>query len=864
MKFTVIQTAMEVLTNSDQRQKYDSHRQGRYSYPRASGVKGNPYADLSKNFPPPPRPPGFPQRPPMQKRQQTASTADKYAEYASYTKDASASSTSRRAGKADATWKAWEGMRPQNKASTQSTTAGASSRVPSGSRSASAPKPPPVPPRAPPVPQKQPEGAFGTSNRASRGYVPQSPSGDEPPVSNNNYFTTRIHSNVFPATSAAARNRRRAPSAAAPPPDAEDDDSMFADPRQSTPYQTQGGEKLNPWDASSNISRSRSTRETNRQTYHEEQDTPTAGTHQRSASNPDNADRSPPGAQNANGRPSSREDAGLAANHHGDFGFDGYDKGKRTSSLYAHRFPSSPTRGFENPQGAQHLSSHAGQSGYYWTQKSGLPTDLEELFLRKYQKSLSEDRRASRDRLNLFELNLQDAITRLSAQKYGLLVRSKTIDGNARSFNSTQHIPQHYSNANRAISNSNFDTQFSGDQPHRFSRNSTENINTKFVGEDEAFKWQFNAGSPAGENARPAMPRSKSGSRMGRSPTTSSQTQQTTFPEPTATGGISPQNASFNPEEWSEKIGPQVFEAPAVQRTSTSMSRSSRNSSRKPKPVRMTAGSAGLVDSDESSSGQEDPVKKTTLPTDMAGGEGAPSPNAMDIDPSATSTSTGGNGVRNIPVTPSRPEWRAGDVGGIKVDTSPEVPLQPVFTPTAGGSEDSEEFRTKLSDLRNVEPLAGRPSGLDSFGDLKTNLPFPSAASGSIPMRKAVPNKMHDMHLDLPLPPKPPNPPPALAVPGLKPSANIWKKYMDDFTNYMKEWHAYNAKYADHFKARMAEVKIKMSNPSWLYSRDSSGLEEYMFWVEQDREVRARWMELSDEHEMNVRLFAAHRDKMLK
>lgn len=796
----------------------------------------------------------------MQKRQPTASTADKYAEYASYTKDAPSASASRRAGKADATWKAWEGMRPQNKATGQAAAPGASSKAASGSRSASAAKPPPVPPRAPP-PQKQPEGAFGNSTRASRGYVPQSPSGDEPPVSSNNYFTTRIHSNVFPATSATARNRRRAPSGTGP--DAETSASTSLDPRLSTPYQTQGGEKLDPWGDANNLGRSRSTRESDRQSYHGESSTTTAGTRHRSASNPDESDRSPQSAQNVNGRPNNREHTGAAVNNGGDFGFAGDNKGKGTSDLYEERFPSNQTQDYENAQSAQHSTSHAGEAEVYSRKTLNLPPELKELLEKEYKKSLSKDKHRSADqaRLNAFELNLQYTITRLSAQKYGPGIQSDSTGSNAQHSTDPPQATQKNGTANCQISNSNFNTQFSGDEPHQFSRNSTENINTRFVAEDEAANWQFNAGSPVSESGRPAVPRSKSGSRMGRSPpTTSPQVQQNYFAEP-ANGSISPKNASFNPEEWSEKIGPQIFEAPAVHRTSTSTSRSGRNTSRKPKPVRMTAGTAGMVDSDESSSGQEDPAKKSTASVDTAGIEGAPSPNAMDIDPPAAST--GASGVRNIPVTPSRPEWRAGDVGGIKVDSAPEVPPRPAFVPSVAGSEDSEEFQAKLSDLKNVEPLAGRATGLDSFVDLKSNLPFPSAASGHVPAKRPV-SKAHDLHLNLPLPPTAPHPPPALAVPGLKPSAAAWKKYADDFTAYVADWHAYNVKYADHFKARMTEVKLKMSNSSWLQSKDGNGIREYMLWVEQDREVRARWTEVSDEHEMNVRLFAAHSEKMMK
>lgn len=849
---------MEVLTSSELRQKYDNYRQGRYGYPRASGVKGNPYQDYGKNFAPPPRPPGFPQRPPMQKRQTTASTADKYAEYASYAKDVPPSTASRRAGKADATWKAWDGMRPQNKAtSSQSTSTGASTRTASTSR----PNPPPVPPR--PNPQKQPEGAFGNSTRASRGYVPESPGGDEPPVSNSNYFTTRIHTNVFPTTSAAARNRRRAPSTGEP--DSESADSTFTDSRQRTPYQTHGGEKFDPWNGASNIGRSRSTRETNRGSYYgddEEEASPT-NSHQRSSSVPDDSDNSPRDRQNEEGMFHGHPNTGATTSNGDGFSPTDDSKGKGTSKLYANQSPSNKSPNCEIPRDEQQATGCASEENVYRKKTLNLPPELQHLLAKAYPRSSSEAKFPRHVELNAFELSLQETIRKLSASKYGLGDhQSGATQSVAHSPKGSQHTSQQTNSANSETSNSNFESQFSGNpfatDPHRFTRNSTDNINTRFVAEDDATNWQFNAGSPVDERGRPAMPRSKSGSRVGRRSPINSQAQQTPFAEP-SNGGVPPQNGSFNPEEWSEKISPEIFEAPTVQKTSIPANRPIRNPSRKARPVRMTAGTAGMVDTDESSSGQEDILKKPAAAGGAHSLDGTASPNAMDVDPPVTNS--GENGVRNIPVTPSRPEWRAGDVGGIKVDARPDIGQQAGFSAPVAGSEDSEEFQATLSDLRNVEPLTERATGLESFGDLKSNLPFTSASSGQIPTRKPVP-QTHN--LDLPPPPKPPHAPPALAVPGLKPSAVAWKKYMDEFTGYMAQWHAFDTRFFDHFRARNIQIKAKLESPSWLESRDGAGIQEYMTWVEQDREVRARWAEACNDHEMNVRLFAAHREKMMK
>ncbi|KAJ4387160.1 hypothetical protein N0V93_007749 [Gnomoniopsis smithogilvyi] len=815
--FSIINHAHDVLTNPEKKRKYDADlaRRNRTTY--GSGVKGNPWATAGSQWAPPPRPPNFPQRSASStQKRQPSSTADKFAEMAGSARRPQPKPTD--SAHTWSQWQAWDNIRSGSKnkpaAANQPTGSGASARVASASRPP--PPPPPVPPRA--SPQKQPKGSFGA--RVQRGgYIPESP-GDEPSVTKDNYFTTRTHSTLFNETSTAARARRRAPPS---PPSNVEDDSAFTETRQSTPYQTQGGERFDPWNGASNIGRSKSTRESNRKSYNSEGESSTpASARQRSASIPNGADSSPQGPHNGDGQRAAS--ATPASGEYEDSTKNGVADSGKNGSYFT-----------------------TGDEDFYSKKTLDLPPELEELIF-QFQSS-SEDKSPAHQGLNSFEQNLKKIIQLLSANKYNpqavALPNAKT----------TRVAQQSKKGANIANHHS-FGTQ-QADESHRFTRNSTDNINTRFVAEEDA-NYQFSAGSPVAEDGRPAMPRSKSGGRVGRSPF-NAQTPQNPFTQPT--NGSAAQNSSFDPAEWSEKIGPQIFEAPAAQKTPAPSGRPMRKSSKK--PVRMTAGTAGMVDSDEGSSGQEDSSRSATASARTSGGlDGMASPMPMDVDTPMNETIH--SDVRNIPVTPSRPEWRAGDVGlGIKVDGKTATGQQAGFSPPVGGSEDTEEFRASFADLRNVEPFAERPTGLDSFGDLKSNLPFQSAASGQAPVRKPV--AARTQNLSLPDPPKPPASPAALGPNlGLKPSTSTWKKYLDDFGQYMVEWHLYNTLFIDHFAARRLQMQSKLSNLDWVSARDGSGLEEYNSWAEQDRTVRDKWAIACNNHDIHMRGFMVNRQKMMK
>jgi hypothetical protein len=754
-----------------------------------------------------------------------------------------APSASPRNSRKEETWKAWEEMRPGTKAKAtagQASASGASARASSAPRPSAA-APPPVPPRSP---QKQAKGSFG--HRVSRGYTPQSPSGDEPSVAGNNYFTTRTHTNLFSETSSAARARRREPSNP-PPPSSEFRDSTFMDTRQRTPYMSHGGEKLDPFQGAASINRSRSTRETNSASYRhtDGEESPTSSARQRRASVPDNLDNDPKGKRREDNHVNGAADANTGP---GAFKQHESADGKEGSKLYATQpYVRSEFSSSEVPPETQQATSRAGREETF--NKSPRPTPA--LHHLHAQLSSSEDPKPSSSGLNAFELKVRDILSRLLATKYPSYGPGVQSGGDRDAQHSQTFQQQRADSENPSSFGVQFDESFT--DRYRFSRNSADNINTRFVADEgDATNWQFNAGSPVDETGRPAMPRSKSGSRVGRQSSFRAQSFRAPSAEPPNEGGP-PQNSSFNPDEWSEKIGPQIFQTSTTQKANTA--RPIRNPSKKPKPVRMTTGTAGMVESDESSSGQDDNLKKPTTLGNTNGINETASPNAMDIDPPMDYLSA--KGVRNIPVEPSRPEWRAGDVKGMTPG------LTPGAVPHTGGSEDTEEFRASLADLKNVEPFAQRPTGLDSFGDLKSTLPFQSGPSGQAPVAQPQPNpKATNLHL--PVAPKPPNAPPTFAVPGLKPSAAAWEKYAREFCTYLTEWYRFSTKFSDHFHARNLEVQKKVADLGWVKSRDPTGIQEYLTWAEQDRQVRATWSQACDNHEMHVSVFMAHRDKMMK
>ncbi|KAL2196745.1 hypothetical protein P885DRAFT_77867 [Corynascus similis CBS 632.67] len=404
-------------------------------------------------------------------------------------------------------------------------------------------------------------------------------------------------------------------------------------------------------------------------------------------------------------------------------------------------------------------------------------------------------------------------------------------------------------------------------QQARFTRNSADNINTRFVAEEkEGLNFQFSAG--AAGSADDGFLRAKQRARAGghQSPLRNEFTASAESVNGADGASASQQAESakrqgdFVPDQWKEAFGPHVFVPPQPGKPSISPTRPIRPI-KKPRSVRMTAGTAGMVD-DEETSGED--KSKASTPTPASGINGSRSPNAMDIDtPPAEPAGPETDNPRNINVEPTKPEWRSGNGSTAEPKLGAGLKI-PNLKPTPAGSEDAEDFtRPMFSEFQNVEPFAQpKPSGLGSFADLKFNLPFPSRPSAKIPLVPSInQEKPTAKQLDIPSPPAAPRAPASLCIPGAKVSAPAWTNYEREFEAYMAMWYEFNRRVTDHFAARQRQNEG--NGLGWLNTRDPSGVENYQRALDVDKIVRQKWMAACEAHELHFREFLGVRERVL-
>ncbi|OBT84259.1 hypothetical protein VE02_06972 [Pseudogymnoascus sp. 03VT05] len=254
-KFQTIQSAHEVLTDPEQRAKYDVGRSrgggvgggfASQARPASGFARGNPWANVATDFPPPPRASrSRPQPPPPSAGAQR---------YANNFKPGSGAYTSASFGAKPAeddgaearrkTYEAWSKMRggkapppynPHGYQPTPNTDERRSSR-----QQAPKPQPPPIPKR--------------------NGYAPGAAGGDEPAAANTSaYYTQRA--GRAPTAKQQPQPQKTPPRNAPVDPlrQFREKTGTPLEPRLSTPYASHGGEKTDPFE-SVNLSRSNSTR----------------------------------------------------------------------------------------------------------------------------------------------------------------------------------------------------------------------------------------------------------------------------------------------------------------------------------------------------------------------------------------------------------------------------------------------------------------------------------------------------------------------------------------------------------------------------------------------------------------------------
>ena len=392
---------------------------------------------------------------------------------------------------------------------------------------------------------------------------------------------------------------------------------------------------------------------------------------------------------------------------------------------------------------------------------------------------------------------------------------------------------------------------------HSFSKASVEDINTSFANDAGPSQWQFSAGT--GEDEANVGRRSSAARPLNRRTPIKRPSKLRTdnandaFPAPQA-------ETEFNAEGWSDKFSTQTFVPPPAPGPSVSPGRTSRTNSKKSK-ARPTAGNAAVVV--DISSDEESYKWQGRNPQSGSLGGAQSVPQAMDIDSPASTTppvASSSHTASNVPVEQSRSEWQAeGAAAPSANDDKPARPAKIPLSSNAAGSEDSDEFRASFADLKNVAPLSPQRDGLNSFAGLKDNLPFESKASDVPPVRlpKTYP-------LEFPAAPEAPRLPPTVAVGGIKPNLSSWEKYEQEFETYLRQWDTFNGQVVEHFATRKALIKSirEAKGYGFLATRGDADLQEYYAGVQQDNDVRRRWIDACEDHENRLREFMAFRDRM--
>ncbi|KAI2629456.1 hypothetical protein GGS21DRAFT_492387 [Xylaria nigripes] len=906
-KFQVIQSAHEILSDATQKRQYDEARQTYTArYPSSSGIRGNPWQNAAKAYPPPPR-----RQPNTQTRPMSASQR-----YESFAANMPRTTRSRAPGE-DSQFRrnnadAWDNLRPNSTRKNSQPhpppppPSGRSvpGRAPTSATRNTRQGPPPPPPRTAYQKQKA-EAAFGTSKKT--GFTPRAQGvADEPPVTNKNYFTNRTHSSLFTEPNTVSGTSPHGSSSTA----ADQDEPArprdeFTDNRQRTPYHTPGGEKTSLFDNNPGLKGPTSTRTPDRPRMPGgyPRATPRSSSPATSSSNDSDSEESINVGASVN-EPTSHDTSSSSAQPKVNESSKPQTKTQptatfppqSTNSTHESSIPSKTAAGRDthspsvyaqqNPPTQFQAQFTAAASRYNIPGERAVPmTGWSSRITSYHLQGSSSEEKSTRNFNSLLPLEMHQRMTldHLVNNNHAAM----TAKSGGRVGNMARDKPQHASpdfatSKQNLDANENHSSSFnftSGSKPGNnggefkpFTRNSTENINTRFVDDASLEDWQFKAGSAsANEAIMPSRPRPQSRNRPTRRQVPAPLPKHNfsiPIPEPHEASGetTSANNSRF---EWNERIGPEHFEPQPTSSASTSPTR--RAHSRRAKSFKMTAGTAAVVDDEESEGCQDAPQPSSPAPA---------AADPMDIDsPAPTKTEESPkpssiNRARKYSAEPHREDWRAGDVNGVAPkstgpttndnntrinvpETNGHQPIVDKFPSRHAGSEDSEDFVVNFSEFKKVEPFADPlPTGLKSFEDLKSTLPFESRASEQIPPDM----KTTTWLLNVFKPPVAPRLPP-MGVAGLRPQMSTYRKYVQDFYNYMSKWETYNNKVVTHLETRRKEFKLRcmQRGANWLEACAPTYLTE----IDEDLEVQKKYAEACGEHRKRVAEYLEFKDRVL-
>ena len=386
---------------------------------------------------------------------------------------------------------------------------------------------------------------------------------------------------------------------------------------------------------------------------------------------------------------------------------------------------------------------------------------------------------------------------------------------------------------------------------------STENINTNFSPSDWHGKFNGDAEDYLSATSNGSVPRGRASPNKGR-PTAFRERPKKAIPNQSAQGNPStqmppppsipvppkaPDPARFSTEQWHQTFRepnwayppPPPIQSPRLgnqKRPKTPRKMSTVNKRPTvPKPAIVTPAIDGEDEGDASNEAS------STIESEADHNRGD---SPMDLDPAVTPPRFQ---APQSPLT-SRSDTYVDPIAHIiRKAIPPDTSAENVET-------EADAARLNLGDLKKTAPFAPSEDGLKSLDDLKTALPFPSAAS-TTPGQSGTPQQLLL-----------PNPPKAPAIPDSV-NQSTWEPYIAYMRAYLAEWSHFNIKMINHFSTRQEEVEVKLGN-DWMSSVGGEGYAKYMKGVEEDFRVREHWDVSWEKHRECMRGLGRVRDLAVK
>ncbi|KAJ5614670.1 Heat shock protein DnaJ N-terminal [Penicillium herquei] len=390
-------------------------------------------------------------------------------------------------------------------------------------------------------------------------------------------------------------------------------------------------------------------------------------------------------------------------------------------------------------------------------------------------------------------------------------------------------LPSFYVFLARALSstdsNSNFSPEPTQDGTNRSSTafghrdpSKPNTIHKKFSAEDWRNLGSFDFGpSSNGQSTRSSKPQSPLNPKSA-----SAESIPTAVPSGAKQNGNVPEDqpqqpaftpfpqAKFDADIWAKQLNNLDWKAPeqdkARQSANTPPSRSPRKQSRagaKPWTVPQSASVASETEeANETVNGTQTPPPPT-----LSGS--VPEMEAMDIDD-------------EIPLPPM-PDEPATEESQEKNSAQPDPPIQPTQTEN---NASPVEPGAPLFDLDNILKTAPftttNNSGIENLDDVHATLPFESRAKKQTTTERDI----RPRELNLPNPPKRPSVPKRVQMGPYREvlPEDKWKHYLSQMAAYIHEWNRFNRRMLLHFNTRQEAMETGLS-PNWMSAvGDSSRL----------------------------------------